>query len=89
MLKFYAVEQGSHDDWQIHYVLATSLEDAGERYIKSVKQEFASWLTSEYYKGSTITATVYETDFDEFGVLKRIYSMDVGDRPMLKIEVPF
>lgn len=88
MLKFFAIEQGSHDDWQIHYVLATSLEDAGERYIKSIRREFANWLTSEYYKGGTTTAKIYETDFDDFGVLKRIFPSEIGDRPILTIQVP-
>lgn len=87
MLKFYAVESGRHDDWQIRFVLATSLEDAGERYVKSVKKEFDTWFSSEYYKGTTITAKVYETDFDEFGVLKRIFNLS-DEKPTLTIQVP-
>ena len=87
MLRFYAIEQGLHDDWQIHFVLATSLEEAGERYIKSVKKEYDGWFTSQYYQGSTITAKVYETDFDEFGVLRRIFNLS-DDQPVLKIEIP-
>lgn len=86
MLKFYAIEQGRHDDWQIHFVLALSLEDAAERYIKSVKKEFDGWFTSEYYKGSTMAAKVYETDFDEFGVLQRDFNID--DAKTLKFEIP-
>lgn len=87
MLKFYAVEQGRHDDWQINFVLATSPEDAGARYLKHVKKQYESWLASEHYNGRTVTAKVYETDFDEFGVLVRRYQSDYGDA-VLEIQVP-
>ena len=87
MLRFFAVEMGSHDDWNIHFVLAVSLEDAGERFTKRIKKYYATWLGSDHYKGTTATATVYETDFDEFGVLQRF--SDLGDRQTLKIKVPY
>lgn len=86
-IRFFAIEQGSHDDWQIHYILATSAQDAADRYIKRIKTRMANWLSSPHYHGQTTEAKVYETTFDEFGVLQRMFDL-ADDRPVLSIQVP-
>lgn len=82
MLKFYAVEHGYHDSWEIHYVLATSAEDAADRYIKRRKNKLN--LHDSMY---TIEAEVYETDFDEYGVLQRQWDMN-DEAKILRVLIP-
>lgn len=82
MLSFYAIEHGYQEGWEIHYVLATSAQDAAERYIKRRKDKF-SLHNSPY----TIEAEVYETNFDEYGVLQRQFDMN-DDAKILRVLIP-
>lgn len=86
MLRFFAIEQGMHDGWQCHFVLATSPEDAVARYTKRILAQ--SYYQSEYYKGNTTEARVFETEFDDFGVLQNVGSATFQDEPILKVEIP-
>lgn len=85
MLKFYAIEYGYMDSWQGHFILATSPQDAADRYIKRVKAMHKGW---NYESSRSEEAGIYEAELDDFGVLRNVGSEKFADKPVLKVLVP-
>lgn len=86
-LRFFSLEHGYMDGWEGHYILAVSPQDAAARYIR--RQKSLPYYQSEHYTGSTIKARIFETEFDEFGILRNVGAGAFNEIPVLEIEVPY